>query len=236
MTKTYLGVTVLYLIVGVFFALGSCRLAVTQESSATSSRHEMNMHPGMEMAHEHHMAPPVALTFTDLEQTASQLEKARRATDKYRDVHVAEADGYRAIGPDVPGMGIHYVHVAGGRQSGQETHSAAFDIERPDILLYEKDSSAPSGYALVGVSYLLTANSDTDGQPKNPPFPKALASWHRHSDLCVFPDRTVKGDLNEGQCRAQGGRFTELTQWMIHAWIWKDSPAGVFSPTNPTVQ
>lgn len=229
MTKTYLTVTVL-------FAVGSCIFAVAQESSVPSSPHDMNMHAGMETAHEHHMAPAVTLTFTDLEQTASQLEKARHATEKYHDVHVAEADGYRAIGPDVPGMGIHYVHVAGGSQSGQEPHSNVFDIERPDILLYEKDAAAPHGYALVGVSYLLTADSDADGQPKDSPFPKALASWHRHSDLCVFPDRTVKGDLNEDQCKAQGGRFTELTQWMIHAWIWKDSPTGVFSPTNPTVQ
>jgi hypothetical protein len=236
MTKTYLALTVRYRTVTVLLALGSCMFAAAQESSVPSSHHDMNMHAGMETTHEHHMAPAVGLTFTDLEQTASQLEKARHATEKYRNVNVAEADGYRAIGPDVPGMGIHYVHVAGDRQSGQEPHSAAFDIERPDILLYEKDSSAPSGYALVGVSYLLTANSDTDGQPKNPPFPKALASWHRHSDLCVFPDRTVKGDLSEDQCNAKGGQFTELTQWMIHAWIWKDSPAGVFSPTNPTVQ
>ena len=33
---------------------------------------------------------------------------------------------------------------------------------------------------------------------------------------------------------ARGGKFTAETQWMIHAWIWKDSPTGVFSPTHPT--
>ncbi len=185
----------------------------------------------MDMSHEHHGAPAVALTFAELEQTASQLEKARQATEKYRDVQVAEADGFRAIGPDVPGMGIHYVHIEGG-----QSHRSGFDVEHPDILLYEKDSSATSGYTLVGVSYLLRADTDTDGQPKNPPFPKSIASWHRHSDLCVFPDRSVKANLDESQCTAQGGRFTGLTQWMIHAWIWKDSPAGVFSQTNPVVQ
>jgi len=46
----------------------------------------------------------------------------------------------------------------------------------------------------------------------------------------------VKTNLGDEQCKADGGRFTALTQWMIHAWIWKDSPAGVFSPTNPNVQ
>lgn len=51
-----------------------------------------------------------------------------------------------------------------------------------------------------------------------------------------FPDRSVKGDLNESQCLAGGGHFTAETQWMIHAWIWKDSPTGMFSPTNPSAQ
>ncbi len=105
-----------------------------------------------------------------------------------------------------------------------------------DILLYEKSQTGPGGYALVGVSYLLKAEPDADGQPKNPPFPKSLASWHRHANLCVFPDRSVKANLNESECTAQGGQFSALTEWMVHAWIWKDSPAGVFSPTNPNVQ
>ena len=176
------------------------------------------------MDHQHGAAVPV--TYEDITRTASLLEAARKATAKYQDVRVAEAEGFRAIGPDVPGMGIHYV---GARRNG-------FDVEHPDILLYEKNQTAPGGYALVGVSYLLNAEADADGQPKNPPFPKSLASWHRHANLCVFPDRSVKANLNESDCRAQGGRFSALTEWMVHAWIWKDSPAGVFSPTNPNVQ
>lgn len=212
-----------------------CLAALAQEQSMPPAQHDMPMPMGMDSKHDHHMAPAVALTFAELEQTASQLEKARHATEKYRDVRVAEADGYNAIGPDVPGMGIHYVHT-GGNPSRSGSHHSGFDIERPDILLYEKDASSPTGYALVGVSYLLVSATGADGQPKESPFPKSLASWHRHSDLCVLPDRSVKGNLDENGCKQQGGRFTGLTQWMIHAWIWKDSPAGVFSPTNPTVQ
>jgi len=182
--------------------------------------------------HDQHKAASPPVTFADLETTAAQLEKARRATEKYRNVQEAEADGYQAIGPDVRGMGIHYVHVGRRPSAGPQ----GFDVEHPEILLYEKDAASPGGYALVGVSYLFNAESDSDGQPKNPPFPRSLASWHRHSDLCVLPDRSVKGQLNADQCKAQGGQFTALTQWMVHAWIWKDSPAGVFSDKNPTVQ
>jgi len=186
---------------------------------------EHNM-AGHQMAMEHEHGSSVPITYDELTKTASLLETARKATAKYQDIKVAEADGFRAMGPEVPGMGLHYV--------GQ--HSGIFDIEHPSILLYEKSATTAGGYALVGVSYLLTAEADADGQPKNPPFPKSLASWHRHANLCVFPDRSVRGNLSENDCVAQGGRFNALTQWMVHAWIWKDSPTGVFSPNNPNVQ
>src|SRR5262249_3801983 len=106
----------------------------------------------------------------------------------------------------------------------------------PPILLYERDAAAPNGMRLVGVSYLFVAPGDADGQPADPPFPKALASWHKHNNVCVLPDNSASVELNETQCTSRGGRFTAETSWMVHAWIWKDSPAGVFSPTNPLVK
>jgi hypothetical protein len=190
-----------------------------------AKEHNMATHQ-MEVSMDHlHHGGGAPVTYEELTKTASLLGTARQATAKYHDVRAAEADGYKAIGPDVPGMGVHYV----GSHRG-------FDVARPNILLYEKKAEVPGGYALVGVSYLLNAETDADGQPANPPFPKSLANWHRHSNLCGFPDRSVKADLNESQCLAGGGHFTAETQWMIHAWIWKDSPTGVFSPTNPSVQ
>lgn len=218
---------VIVVVLGLCFACAARQQ--TQPASDVTAKH-------VEATHEHHIDASPPVTFAELETTAAQLEKARRATEKYRNVQAAEADGYKAIGPDVPGMGIHYVHVGNGQQSNTQSHASGFDVERPEILLYEKDAASPGGYALVGVSYLFIAEADSDGQPKNPPFPKSLASWHRHSDLCVLPDRSVKARSTEEECKAQGGRFTALTQWMVHAWIWKDSPAGVFSPKNPTVR
>jgi len=203
----------------VFLALTTLAMG-QQTTEANMPGHSM----AMSMEHEGH-GTAVPVTYEELTKTASQLEAARRATAKYQDVHIAETAGYHAMGPDVPGMGIHYVG----------SHASGFDLEHPDILLYEKNEAVPGGLSLVGVSYLLRAETDSDGQPRNPPFPKSLASWHRHSDLCVFPDRSVKGHLTETDCVAQGGRFNALTQWMVHAWIWKDSPTGVFSPTNPSV-
>jgi len=191
-------------------------------SAQQTSEHDMSGH-AMPMGHEHtRTAAPV--TFDELTRTAAQLEKARRATEKYRDVRVAEADGYKATGTDVAGMGIHYVGTVSG-----------FDLEHPSILLYEKNSSESGGLALVGVSYLLKREAGPDGQPTDAPFPKSLASWHRHEGICMLPDRSTP-PLRESECRHHGGIFTAETDWMIHAWIWKDSPTGVFSPTNPTVR
>jgi hypothetical protein len=200
-----------------------CLLPGAALAQSTSIKQDNGMDMHMNMDHQHGSAVPV--TYAELTSTAAQLETARRATEKYKDVRTAEADGYKAIGPDVPGMGIHFVGPHGG---------ASFDIERPSILLYEKDSAG--GYDLVGVSYLFTAAEGSDGQPENSPFPKDLAQWHRHSNICVLSDRSAHTNLSESQCTTQGGHFTAETQWMIHAWIWKDSPTGVFAPTNPTVQ
>ena len=182
---------------------------------------------GTMTAHHAHGAPSVAISFAELEQTVHDLRAARQATEKYHDVRVAEAAGYRAIGPNVPGMGIHYFREANHRR---------FSITEPPILLYESDPAAAAGLRLIGVSYLLVAPGDADGQPANPPFPKALASWHKHNNVCVLPDGSASVELSEQQCTAQRGRFTAETSWMVHAWIWKDSPMGVFSPTNPLVK
>jgi hypothetical protein len=186
----------------------------------------MNHDGAMSMEH-HHMASGPAVSYEQLKTTVSQLDAARKATERYRDVRAATADGYVAMGPDVPGMGIHYVLQR--KQDG-------FLVEQPPILLYERNADAPGGFVLVGVSYLLEAPEGTDGQPANAPFPTALAKWHRHENLCVMPDHSTPPGLDEAQCKARGGEFHAETQWMVHAWIWKESPLGVFSPTNPSVR
>jgi hypothetical protein len=191
--------------------------AIAQQSPAGSSM--------VEMSHHNHSGG-APLSYSELKDVVAGLERARQATAKYQDVRVATAEGYRAIGPDVPGMGVHFVLAA---------KQDAFDIEKPPILIYEKNPSAPGGYSLAGVSYLLKAAQGPDGQPVNSPFPKSLAEWHRHENICVLSDNSTPAGLTEEQCRARGGRFSAETPWMVHAWIWKDSSLGVFSGTNPSV-
>src|SRR5215467_13466190 len=91
---------------------------------------------------------PAAVTFAELKQTASELERARQATAKYRDVKVARADGYGEAGDEIKGMGIHFV---------RELEPDSVRLEKPPMLVYEKSPSGPDGYALVGVVYLMKA-------------------------------------------------------------------------------
>ncbi|MGB2627637.1 MAG: hypothetical protein WAK20_12680 [Candidatus Acidiferrum sp.] len=169
----------------------------------------------------------VALTYEELKNTAAELEHARQATAKYQDVHAAEADGYQMVGGDMPGMGIHYILTM---------EPNGFDLEKPPILLYVKNSPLHGGYSLAGVGYLWNAPEGPDGQPLNPPFPKSLAIWHRHENICVLPHLENPHGLSESQCREQGGHFIAKTQWLVHAWIWIDNPAGVFSAENPALR
>ena len=206
--------------IALFFVLGLT--AVAQMSPVGKEQ----VASGTMMPHPSH-ANGAALTYAELKNTAAELERARQATAKYQDVHAAEADGYQMVGGDMPGMGIHYVLTMEPNR---------FDIEKPPILLYVKSSAPQGGYSLAGIGYFWNAPEGADGQPLNPPFPKSLALWHRHENICVLPHLENPHGLSESQCREQGGHFIAKTQWLVHAWIWKDNPTGIFSPENPALR
>jgi hypothetical protein len=167
------------------------------------------------------------VTYGELKITLSLLDRARIATAKYQDVHLAQAEGYQPVGPDVPGMGVHFILTMDPK---------GFDIEKPPILVYVKDPAAPGGYVLAGIAYLLNSAEGPDGQPLDPPFPKSLAHWHRHDNICVLPHIQNPHGLTESQCREQGGQYVGKSPWFVHAWIWKDNPAGVFAAENPALK
>ena len=204
--------------------------AAAQSSTASPGRdrydgkmpqkHEMDV-PGP----DHGLAVPVS--YSGLTKPAAQLGRAGRATEKYKDVRLAAADGYQAIRPDAPGMGIHCIGSKG---------AAGCDVEQPPILLHQKDPSVAGGYQLVGARWLLSAVEGPDGQPQDAPFPGPLAPGHHHANNRVLADRSVGSHLNDNQCSAPGGHFPAKSQAMVDARIWKDTPTGVFAPTNPSVQ
>jgi hypothetical protein len=76
-------------------------------------------------------------------QTVWELQQARAATARYRDINNAIKDGYSNINVDVPNMGHHFMKTS--------LIDATFDIRNPEILVYNGlDTGNPE---LVAVEY-----------------------------------------------------------------------------------
>jgi hypothetical protein len=89
-------------------------------------------------------------------RVAKQIEQAKRATDRFKDVANAEAAGYVAGGECVSSrkgaMGIHYIN-------GALLGDPRIDYRKPEILLYEPQ--AGGSLRLVGIEYFVLET----GQP-----------------------------------------------------------------------
>jgi hypothetical protein len=152
------------------------------------------------------------------EELARQLVEARRIATARPTVAEALLDGYVMVVPYVPLIGSHYMKFS--------LVDGKFDVERPEMLLY--DGTAPDS-KIVGLSYYVRGSTEPSG------FAGPNDHWHRHIGLCVSPKtRTVIGGekTTPAQCAAIGGIKADGSDfWMVHAWVvpaW-DSPQGVFS-------
>jgi hypothetical protein len=169
----------------------------------------------------------VNVSWEQLREVDGLLTRAKAATDQFRDVNAAYAAGYIQVTQVVPGLGAHFVQpalLAAGR----------FDVEHPAILLY--DRAADGGFELVGVSWSMPKRPGNDTPPPAP-FGD-LATWHYHTDLC-FSQRAGSPFVSANTaaaCRAQGGAWVRETGWMMHAWLFRPSPEGVFSHQNSSIK
>src|SRR5688572_23973152 len=83
------------------------------------------------------------------------VRTVREATERFRDVAVAEAEGYQLLfgcvsGPDSGAMGLHYVNLA---LVGDDK----LDPTQPEIVIYEP---APNGrLRLIGADFLVFADA-----------------------------------------------------------------------------
>ena len=146
-----------------------------------------------------------------------ELTKARTALDKYQDPMVAVADGYLSTVAciDFP-QGHHegeMQYVAGGM--GVHFLNAAnigptMDPAKPQVLIYE-----PAGDKLKLVAAEWFAPVAAVGD--NPP--------------AIF-GKTLEGPM-EGHAPIMPAG---LHHYDLHVWLWKNNPAGVFSPTNPDLK
>src|SRR5215472_2452876 len=95
------------------------------------------------------------------DRAGALVKTVREATERFKDVSVAEAEGYKltfgcVTGPDAGAMGLHYVNfslVAAG----------LLDPTRPQIILYE-----PTGEGkpkLTGADFLVMADTWDKAHP-----------------------------------------------------------------------
>jgi hypothetical protein len=86
------------------------------------------------------------ILYNDISDVTSwELQRARAATAKYRNIENAIRDGYVDIAVDVEHMGHHFMKTA--------IVDSVFDITQPEILVYNKDEKGKP--ELVAVEYAI---------------------------------------------------------------------------------
>lgn len=165
---------------------------------------------------------------------AAEIAAVRAATEKYKDVNVALAEGYilappgecvsaasEGLPPEWGAMGLHYIHpgmlkITGvePRVNGESTHS---DFLNPAILLYEPQ--ADGSLELVGVENLVFQKAWKDAGNDGPPS-FAGRIWDAMAD-----DASTPGD----EAHNFEPHFDQ------HVWAFRDNPNGALLPFNPNV-
>ncbi len=118
----------------------------------------------------------------------AELNIARHAVCRYRDLAAALADGYVNTGlPCIPGQGYHYI---------KNELVGTTDIRHPSVLMYTADGHLNSPEWVAPESAF--------------PTPPTIFGQTMHSE-------------------------DELGLWILHVWVWKLNPNGVFDDVNPEV-
>ena len=127
---------------------------------------------------------------------------ALRASERYRTPTQATLDGYRSVGPDFPGMGVHWLHIS-------TLISGELDPDQPALLCFIEIDGNPT---LVNVAYgmALRAGQEPPRVTGLPPDP-----WHEHhgtvEEEMIRPHGHAGSDPGEVEERAAG-------VVMFHVW------------------
>jgi hypothetical protein len=149
-------------------------------------------------------------TIAHRSNSQSDLEAARAATEKFRDVGEATAVGYGEFRDakniacielqGEGGMGIHYVN---GGLVGDDV----LDPLKPEALVYEPHGKK---LRLVALEYIVFADA-----------------WKSAAPPSMFA-RTF-------DYVGEGNRYGLKPFWALHAWVFKRNPAGAVMAWNPRI-
>jgi hypothetical protein len=161
------------------------------------------------VAQDAHAHMPTTQPTSQQKANASALIKiVRDSTERFKDVSVAEAEGYAlqfgcVSGPDSGAMGLHYVN-------GDLVNRGELDPTHPQIVIYEPTPNG--GLRLIGADFLLLADAwdkKKQGQPEL--MGQLFHYWEAPN------------------------RFGLPAFYTLHVWAWKDNPNGAFVNWHPKV-
>src|SRR2546430_2292197 len=148
------------------------------------------------------------LTADQKMKVSALIRIVRESTERFKDVRVAEAEGYAlqfgcVSGPDAGEMGLHFVN-------GGVVNSGVIDATHPQIVIYEPTSNGR--LRLIGADYLVLANmwNATHSAP-----PELMGQLFH---LFEAPNR-----------------FGLPAFYTLHVWAWKENPNGAFVNWHPNV-
>jgi hypothetical protein len=149
---------------------------------------------------------------------------AHAATAKYHSLNLAKKAGYSILAdtagitciaePGMGAMGVHYVKA-------DLVKDPAIDAKHPEALVYAPDQRGR--LQLAAVEYVVIK-----------------ADWDAHNSVVAGAPPWVKPappnlfgqDFNVTDAP---NRYGLPPFYSLHAWVWKDNPAGTFAMWNPTV-
>ena len=138
------------------------------------------------------------------------LKAVRESTERFKEVAVAEREGYTVLfgcvsGPDSGAMGLHFVNL-------NLVGSGVIDVTRPQIVIYEP---MPDGHLqLIGADFLVIA-SDWDKAHPGQGAPQLMGQLFHYFE--------------------SPNRFDLPAFYTLHVWAWKENPNGAFVNWHPNV-
>jgi hypothetical protein len=161
-------------------------------------------------AQDSHSHPAMQQTLTPEQKGKANelIRTVRESTERFKDVAVAEAEGYAlqfgcVSGSDSGAMGLHYVN-------GVLVNRGELDPTHPQIVIYEP---TPNGHLkLIGADFLVMAEA---WDKKNQGPPELMGQLFHYFE---FPNR-----------------FGLPAFYTLHVWAWKDNPNGAFVNWHPNV-
>jgi hypothetical protein len=160
-------------------------------------------------------------------------DQARRASEKYKDYHLALAGGFKIFHPELPQKIYHFTNYSYAIEA-----QFAFNPEHPTSLLYEKHGD---DYKLVGAMY--TAPKQYTEDELDSRIPLSVAQWHEHVNFCTAPAGRkgeyfgahpkfgLRGSISTQEaCDEAGGKFHPVIfNWMVHVYPFEKDQASMWS-------